>query len=143
MTTVMQIEVPEAKLTITPAQVTVTDYAAEKIRSLIAEQGEPVPHLRVYIEGGGCSGFQYSFMYDNAIDENDDYVYSKEFADGASPTTIHLLIDSISYQYLQGAEVDYKQDLQGERFVIKNPNAKTTCGCGSSFAVADVDEKES
>jgi len=100
--------------------------AATKVRELTAEEGNPALKLRVYIHGGGCSGFQYGFEFDEEQGEDDLAVQT----DGAT-----LLIDPLSLQYLMGAEVDYTESLHGAQFVIRNPNAKTTCGCGSSFAV--------
>lgn len=100
--------------------------AARKVRSLIEEEGNPNLKLRVYIQGGGCSGFQYGFEFDENQAE-DDLVVERE--------GVTLLVDPLSLQYLQGAEVDYTESLQGAQFVIRNPNAKTTCGCGSSFTV--------
>jgi iron-sulfur cluster insertion protein len=100
--------------------------AAAKVKTLIAEEGNPNLNLRVYISGGGCSGFQYGFEFDEARNE-DDLALQR---DGVT-----LLVDPLSLQYLMGAEVDYKENLQGAQFVIRNPNAKTTCGCGSSFSV--------
>ena len=100
--------------------------AASKVRELIAEEGNAALKLRVYIHGGGCSGFQYGFEFDEAQGEDDLAVQT----DGET-----LLIDPLSLQYLMGAEVDYTESLHGAQFVIRNPNAKTTCGCGSSFAV--------
>jgi iron-sulfur cluster insertion protein len=103
-----------------------TDAAAHKVRELIVEENNPNLKLRVYISGGGCSGFQYGFTFDeNRAD--DDLAVDK---DGVT-----LVVDPLSLQYLMGAEIDYTENLQGARFVIRNPNAKTTCGCGSSFAV--------
>ena len=103
-----------------------TDAAAHKVRELIVEENNPNLKLRVYISGGGCSGFQYGFTFDeNRAD--DDLAVDK---DGVT-----LVVDPLSLQYLMGAEIDYSENLQGARFVIRNPNAKTTCGCGSSFAV--------
>ena len=102
-----------------------TSAAAAKVAHLIAEEGNPALKLRVYISGGGCSGFQYGFTFDE-IQNDDDTVMQKN--------GVSLLIDSMSYQYLVGAEIDYKEDLQGAQFVIKNPNATSTCGCGSSFS---------
>lgn len=103
-----------------------TDAAAAKVSGLIEDEQNPNLKLRVYITGGGCSGFQYGFTFDeNQAD--DDTVVSK---DGVT-----LLVDSMSFQYLVGAKIDYLEDLQGARFVIENPNATTTCGCGSSFSV--------
>jgi iron-sulfur cluster insertion protein len=103
-----------------------TDAAAGKVRELIAEEGNPELKLRVYISGGGCSGFQYGFTFDEAR-ADDDLAVDK---DGVT-----LLVDPLSLQYLAGAEIDYSESLTGAQFVIRNPNAKTTCGCGSSFTV--------
>ena len=103
-----------------------TDAAADKVKQLIDEEGNPDLKLRVFVQGGGCSGFQYGFTFDEEVNE-DDTVMDKN--------GVQLLIDSMSYQYLVGAEIDYKDDLEGAQFVIKNPNATTTCGCGSSFSV--------
>jgi iron-sulfur cluster insertion protein len=103
-----------------------TDAAARKVRALIDEEGNPGLALRVYIQGGGCSGFQYGFEFDeNRAD--DDLAIERG--------GVTLLVDPMSLQYLLGAEVDYTESLQGAQFVIRNPNAKTTCGCGSSFTV--------
>ena len=102
-----------------------TDAAASKVGSLIAEEANPNLKLRVFVSGGGCSGFQYGFTFDENIEEGDTAVQN-------SGET--LLIDPMSIQYLAGAQIDYKEDLQGAQFVIRNPNAKTTCGCGSSFS---------
>ena len=108
-----------------PAPLIFTDNAAGKVRQLIEEEGNPELKLRVFVNGGGCSGFQYGFTFDE-MQNDDDTVMQK---DGVT-----LLIDPMSYQYLMGAEIDYKEDLQGAQFVIKNPNATKTCGCGSSFS---------
>ena len=108
-----------------PAPLVFTDSAATKVSQLIAEEGNPDLKLRVFVQGGGCSGFQYGFTFDEEINE-DDSVMEKN--------GVKLLIDAMSYQYLVGAEIDYKDDLHGAQFVIKNPNASTTCGCGSSFS---------
>jgi iron-sulfur cluster insertion protein len=107
-----------------PAPLLFTDSAAEKVRQLIDEEGNDNLKLRVFVQGGGCSGFQYGFTFDEELNE-DDTVMEKN--------GVQLLIDAMSYQYLVGAEIDYKEDLEGAQFVIKNPNATTTCGCGSSF----------
>ncbi len=104
-----------------------TESAARKVRELILSDGNPALKLRVYITGGGCSGFQYGFTFDEAADEDDVRVDR----DGVT-----LLVDPLSFQYLEGAEVDYAENLQGARFIIRNPNAATTCGCGSSFGLA-------
>jgi len=104
---------------------TFTSAAAAKVRELIAEEGNSELKLRVYIQGGGCSGFQYGFEFDEQQGEDDLAVNT----DGVT-----LLVDPLSLQYLMGAEVDYTESLHGAQFVIRNPNAKTTCGCGSSFS---------
>jgi len=109
-----------------PAPLVFTDSAAQKVRQLIDEEGNPSLKLRVFVQGGGCSGFQYGFTFDEETND-DDTVMEKN--------GVTLLIDAMSYQYLTGAEIDYKEDLEGAQFVIKNPNATTTCGCGSSFSV--------
>ena len=103
-----------------------TESAAAKVADLIAEEGNPDLKLRVFVQGGGCSGFQYGFTFDEAVND-DDMTLEKN--------GVQLLIDSMSFQYLVGAEIDYKEDIQGSQFVIRNPNATTTCGCGSSFSV--------
>lgn len=110
--------------------------AADKVASLIAEENDPSLNLRVYITGGGCSGFQYGFTFDKTI-QSDDTVIKQQCSDGHSQ--VNLLIDSMSYQYLQGAEIDFTSGLE-EQFKIYNPNAKTTCGCGSSFSIEDEDD---
>jgi iron-sulfur cluster insertion protein len=102
-----------------------TDAAAGKVGELIREEANPNLKLRVFVSGGGCSGFQYGFTFDEKI-EDGDFCVEKQ--------GVQLLVDPMSAQYLMGAEIDYKEDLQGAQFVIRNPNAKTTCGCGSSFA---------
>ena len=108
-----------------PAPLLFTDSAATKVRQLIEEEGNESLKLRVFIQGGGCSGFQYGFTFDEEMNE-DDTVMEKN--------GVQLLIDAMSYQYLVGAEIDYKEDLEGAQFVIQNPNAATSCGCGSSFS---------
>lgn len=102
-----------------------TDAAAAKVKSLIEEENNPELKLRVFISGGGCSGFQYGFTFDEAVNEGDTVVENGD---------VTLLVDPMSYQYLVGATVDFKDDLEGARFIIDNPNATTTCGCGSSFS---------
>lgn len=121
--------------------IALTTAAALKIKHLVAEEGNPNLSLRAFISGGGCSGFQYGFTFEETIND-DDLVVSKEVAEPGetAPTVVRLLVDPISYQYLKGAEIDYREDVNGEQFVIRNPNAKTTCGCGSSFSIADPDE---
>jgi iron-sulfur cluster insertion protein len=113
---------------LTPELLTLTDHAAAKVFELIEEEGNFNLKLRVYVTGGGCSGFQYGFTFDEAI-QSDDTVITKP----VSTSTVKLLVDAMSFQYLVGAEIDYKEDIEGEQFIIRNPNAKTTCGCGSSF----------
>ncbi len=103
-----------------------TDAAALKVKELIDEEGNPELKLRVFVQGGGCSGFQYGFTFDDVVNEDDTTM---------EKGGVTLLIDAMSYQYLVGAEIDYKDDLEGAQFVIKNPNATSTCGCGSSFSV--------
>ncbi len=102
-----------------------TDSAANKVKQLIEEEGNVDLKLRVFVSGGGCSGFQYGFTFDEVASE-DDTVLNKN--------GVQLLIDPMSFQYLVGAEIDYQEGLEGAQFVIKNPNATTTCGCGSSFS---------
>ena len=107
-----------------PPPVVFTDAAAAKVGELIREEDNPDLKLRVFISGGGCSGFQYGFTFDEAIEEGDSQVVNQG---------VTLIIDPMSVQYLMGAEIDYKEDLQGAQFIIRNPNATTTCGCGQSF----------
>ncbi len=102
-----------------------TDAAAGKVGELIREEANPNLKLRVFVSGGGCSGFQYGFTFDEKIEDGDFCVENRG---------VQLLVDPMSAQYLMGAEIDYKDDLSGAQFVIRNPNAKTTCGCGSSFS---------
>ncbi|MDR1462582.1 MAG: iron-sulfur cluster insertion protein ErpA [Azoarcus sp.] len=103
-----------------------TDNAAAKVRELIEEEGNPALKLRVFVSGGGCSGFQYGFTFDEDINEDDTLL---------EKNGVTLLVDAMSYQYLVGAEIDYTEGLEGSQFVIRNPNATNTCGCGSSFSV--------
>ncbi|KTD73125.1 iron-sulfur cluster insertion protein ErpA [Legionella tucsonensis] len=130
-----------AAIDISPANSTsdihFTVSAADKVAELIKEEDNLNLNLRVSITGGGCSGFQYGFSFDEEINE-DDTIVVQQCSDGVS--SVKLLIDSMSYQYLHQAEIDYVQGIQGEQFVIRNPNAKTTCGCGSSFSIDDEDE---
>jgi iron-sulfur cluster insertion protein len=135
-----------------------TDNAAAKVWELIQEEGNFNLKLRAYVTGGGCSGFQYGFTFDEES-QPDDTVITKLIAlsslsqpeeegegeeeeeeggegqEGSGAATVQLLVDPLSLQYLAGAEIDYKEDIEGEQFIIRNPNAKTTCGCGSSFTV--------
>src|SRR5437868_15508883 len=109
-----------------PAPILFTDSAATKVAQLIEEEGNPDLKLRVFVQGGGCSGFQYGFTFDEIVNEDDTTM---------TKNGVQLLIDSMSYQYLVGAEIDYKDDVERAQFVIKNPTATSTCGCGSSFSV--------
>ncbi len=109
-----------------PAPVVFTQAAAGKVAELIAEDGNTELKLRVYVSGGGCSGFQYGFSFDEVANEDDLRI---------EQAGVTLLIDSMSTQYLMGAEIDYEDSLEGSRFVIRNPNATSTCGCGSSFSM--------
>lgn len=103
-----------------------TDAAANKVRELLDEETDPDQKLRVFVTGGGCSGFQYGFKFDKETEEGDTVVVKNG---------VTLLVDPMSVQYLTGAEIDYKESVEGAQFVIRNPNATTTCGCGSSFSV--------
>ena len=109
-----------------PPPLNFTDAAALKVGQLIEQEGNSELKLRVYISGGGCSGFQYGFTFDEAVEDGDTEIEN---------CGVTLLIDPMSVQYLTGAEIDYKEDLSGAQFIIRNPNASTTCGCGSSFSV--------
>lgn len=109
-----------------PEVVSVTESAIAKMRSLIEEEDNPDLKLRVYVTGGGCSGFQYGFTFDEAVADDDSIVER----DG-----VKVVVDAMSYPYLVGARVDYEEGLQGSKFVIQNPNASSTCGCGSSFNI--------
>lgn len=103
-----------------------SDSAANKVRELVLEEQNPDLKLRVYIIGGGCSGFQYGFAFEEETEEGDFII------DNGG---VEMMVDPMSYPYLMGSVVNYREDLQGSRFVIENPNAKTTCGCGSSFSI--------
>ena len=107
------------------ADVVFTEAAADKVAALIEEEEDSALKLRIFVTGGGCSGFQYGFTFDDEVQEGDAL---------AEKNGVTLLIDPISYPYLDGAEIDYKEDVQGAQFVIRNPNAQSTCGCGSSFS---------
>ena len=113
-------------MSIMPAPLIFSDSAADKVKALIVEEGNDDLKLRVFVTGGGCSGLQYGFTFDE-ISNEDDTIMEKN--------GVKLLIDPMSYQYLIGAEIDYTEGLEGAQFVIKNPNASSTCGCGSSFSV--------
>ncbi|MGE6794206.1 Iron-sulfur cluster insertion apoprotein erpA [Pseudomonas guineae] len=112
--------------TFIPSAMQFTQGAANKVKSLVDEEGNTRLKLRVFVTGGGCSGFQYGFTFDEDVAE-DDTIVERE--------GVSLVVDSMSFQYLAGAEVDYQEGLEGSRFVINNPNATTTCGCGSSFSI--------
>ena len=114
-----------ADTAVAPPPIDFTSAAAAKVAELIREEGNPALKLRVYIQGGGCSGFQYGFEFDETRNEDDLAVQTDH---------VTLLVDPLSLQYLVGAQVDYTESLHGAQFVIRNPNAKTTCGCGSSFS---------
>jgi len=122
----MDSEMPVIGTSAAPTPIVFTDAAAKKVGELIREEDNPELMLRVFISGGGCSGFQYGFTFDDEREEGDSSIENQG---------VTLLVDPMSVQYLMGAEIDYKEDLQGAQFVIRNPNAATTCGCGSSFAV--------
>jgi iron-sulfur cluster insertion protein len=106
--------------------ITISDSAKAKIKDLLLEENNPKLSLRTFVQGGGCSGFSYGFTFDEEVNEDDFEIPLDEHK---------VLVDSMSMQYLQGAEIDYKEDIMGSQFNIKNPNATTTCGCGSSFGV--------
>ncbi len=122
----MESEKPVIGSSSAPPPLVFTDAAAIKVSELIEEEDNPDLMLRVFVSGGGCSGFQYGFTFDENIEEGDSSVENQG---------VTLVVDPMSVQYLMGAEIDYKEDLQGAQFVIRNPNASTTCGCGSSFTV--------
>ena len=111
--------------TATPSPLVFTDAAATKVKALIQDEGNDALKLRVFVQGGGCSGFQYGFTFDENMNEDDTAVETGG---------VTLLIDPMSFQYMVGAEIDYTEGLEGAQFVIRNPNATTTCGCGSSFS---------
>jgi len=112
--------------TYAPMKMTFSDAAAYKVKSLIVEEENENLKLRVFVTGGGCSGFEYGFTFDEDMEEDDTSIEN---------SGVTLLVDALSFQYLAGAEIDFKEDLQGSRFVINNPNAATTCGCGNSFSI--------
>lgn len=109
-----------------PNAITLTERAANKVRELLSEEENHALKLRVFITGGGCSGFQYGFSFDEETAEDDTLIERDDVA---------VVVDSMSYPYLSGSEVDYTEGLEGSRFIVNNPNATTTCGCGASFAV--------
>jgi iron-sulfur cluster insertion protein len=106
--------------------ITLSDRAALKVEGLLKEEGDDSLHLRVFVTGGGCSGFSYGFTFDDSITDEDAVI---------TKGAVQLVVDELSYQYLVGSVVDYREDLQGSRFLIENPNASTTCGCGNSFSL--------
>ncbi len=122
----MQTETPVIGGSTAPPPLVFTDAAANKVSELIQDEDNPNLKLRVFISGGGCSGFQYGFTFDENIEEGDSQVENQG---------VTLIVDPMSVQYLMGAEIDYTEELSGAQFVIRNPNASTTCGCGSSFTV--------
>ena len=122
----MNTETPVIGSAAAPTPIVFTDAAAKKVHELIQDEDNPDLMLRVFISGGGCSGFQYGFTFDEKTEEGDSSVENQG---------VKLVVDPMSVQYLMGAEIDYKEDLQGAQFIIRNPNAATTCGCGSSFSV--------
>jgi len=111
---------------VTDLGVKFTDAAANRVKLLIEEEGNPELNLRVFVQGGGCSGFQYGFSFDEKLNEDDKTIDNQG---------VTLVVDPMSYQYLSGAEVDFKEGLEGSMFVVNNPNASSTCGCGSSFSM--------
>ena len=125
MSAVLENTVAEAIVDDIPPPLLFTEAAALKVKELIEEENNPELKLRVFVSGGGCSGFQYGFTFDENLDEGDTVVEN---------CGVKLLIDPLSFQYLVGAEIDYTEGLEGAQFVIRNPNATTTCGCGSSFS---------
>lgn len=110
----------------TPTPIQISPTAVAKVRALVEEEGNPELKLRVYVTGGGCSGFQYGFSFDEELEEDD----TKIEKDG-----ITVVVDAMSYPYLVGSKVDYQEGLQGSKFTVENPNASSTCGCGSSFSL--------
>ena len=114
--------------TFDPTSINLSGRAIKKVRDLVAEEENDQLKLRVFITGGGCSGFQYGFTFDE-VAKPDDWVVENQ--------GVSLLVDALSYQYLAGAEIDYSEGIEGAHFIIRNPNAETTCGCGSSFSVKD------
>lgn len=109
-----------------PTPIMFTDSAARKVQSLVDDEGNEQLKLRVYVTGGGCSGFQYGFTFDDAVAEDDTIIERQG---------VGMLVDSLSYQYLVGATVDYTEGLEGSKFIVNNPSATSTCGCGSSFSI--------
>ena len=112
--------------TYTPTGLKFTDSAAHKVKNLITEEENPTLKLRVFVTGGGCSGFEYGFTFDEDVEDDDTVIEN---------AGVTLVVDALSFQYLAGAQVDFKEDLQGSRFVVTNPNASSTCGCDNSFSI--------
>jgi len=112
--------------TYTPTGLKFTDSAAHKVKNLITEEENPTLKLRVFVTGGGCSGFEYGFTFDEDVEDDDTVIEN---------AGVTLVVDALSFQYLAGAQVDFKEDSQGSRFVVTNPNASSTCGCGNSFSI--------
>ncbi len=135
-TTESQPTKPEAS-----APIRFTDSAAAKVYELIEGEGNLALNLRVFISGGGCSGFQYGFTFEEKVADDDTVIEKAVLRENFPEAKVQLLVDPHSFQYLVGAEIDYKNDIDGQRFVIRNPNAKTTCGCGSSFAPAEQEDE--
>lgn len=127
------IEQPIPPLPPPSPQVILTDSAAHKLRALFLKEENLETKLRIFIEGGGCSGFKYEFAFETEV-EIDDHVFTKHMPD----YTVDVVVDSMSLLYLLNAEVDYEENFQDSRFIVRNPNAQTTCGCGSSFSVSDT-----
>ncbi len=127
------------------AYLIVTPAAVARIAEVLAEEDDATVQLRIYIEGGGCSGFQYGFVLDEERREDDTIITCAVANDNpfyAKRNEIQIYIDALSLQYLTGAELDYKDDVEGQRFIIRNPNAETTCGCGNSFSLNTAQEDE-
>jgi iron-sulfur cluster assembly accessory protein len=116
----------ESPTQFTPLGMVFTDSAARKVKLLVEEEANDDLMLRVFVTGGGCSGFEYGFTFDEDLEDDDTVIGNQG---------VKLVVDALSFQYLAGAQVDFKEDLQGSRFVVTNPNAATTCGCGNSFAI--------
>ncbi|MGB0964516.1 MAG: iron-sulfur cluster insertion protein ErpA [Litorivicinus sp.] len=112
--------------TFIPPSIQVSENAVRKVRMLAAEEENPELKLRVFVTGGGCSGFQYGFTFDESVNDDDTQIHSDD---------VTVLVDPLSYQYLVGSIVDYREGLEGSQFVVNNPNATSTCGCGASFSV--------
>lgn len=122
--------------------VTITDAAAERVYELMLEEQNLQLNLRVYIVGGGCSGYKYVFTFDDIINDEEDTVFVKELSlKDDKNATVRVVINFASLQFLRGSEIDYARTIEGEQFIIRNPHAQTTCGCGSSFTVKEDEEE--